>query len=119
MSAVLIVDDNDAVAGMLKRILYRFGFATQVAASLRDVAAILERDDQFDLIVLDWNIPTASEGALALTMLRTRHRDVPVVLSSGGDIELPEVAALPRLAKPYCIDDVCHMLEQAGLFAAR
>lgn len=115
MRTALIVDDDYGIAELLQRVLRRCGFAPRIAASLRDVAEALDEVGQLDLIVLDWNIPTAKEGAQALALLRSCHPNASVVLSSGENVDQPTAAGLPRLAKPYRPSDVRACLVQLGL----
>lgn len=115
MRTALIVDDDYGIAELLQRVLRRCGFAPRIAASLHDVAATLDDVGQLDLVVLDWNIPTAHEGAQALAMVRERLPSVPLILSSGESVEVPAAAGLPRLAKPYRPSDVRACLAQLGL----
>lgn len=61
---LLLVEDDEGIAGNLKLILERHGFAVDIAPdaqSARDKAI----DEQYDLFVLDWMLPDGSGVQLA------------------------------------------------------
>ena len=115
MKTALIIDDDHSVADMLQRVLQRYGFDVWVATSPPDLAASFVEHDQVDLVGLDWNLPTAAEGARALSIVRERHPEALIVISSGDEVTAPSVAGLPCLEKPYRISDVRTCLAQLGM----
>lgn len=94
---LLLVEDDEEIAGNLKLILERHGFAVDVAPdahSARDKAI----DEQYDLFVLDWMLPDGSgvklakeiraEGVHAPILMLTAKSDTSDIvegLDSGAD----------------------------------
>jgi CheY-like chemotaxis protein len=109
---VLIVEDDDCIAGLLADLLSGEGYRVIVAQDGLEAlsAASSERPD---MILSDCMMPRLSGTQLA-TLLR-RHpetRTIPIVLMSSTrplGFNLPEV---PFLAKPFEIDDVLGLVAQ-------
>jgi len=105
-AAILVVDDEEAVRGMLLQLLGRAGFEAIAAADgLEAIAIFRERGSGIACIVLDLSMPHL-DGLQTLRELRRIHGDVPVILSSGySESEIEErfrgegVAAF--LQKPF------------------
>lgn len=53
----LIVDDSNAVSMMVKEMLKEMGYESDRAADGKDAIKILEKQNDFDFILLDWNMP--------------------------------------------------------------
>ena len=91
---VLVVDDEDMVRGMLRRVFESAGLEVHEAASAAVARDVLERQT-VDVIFLDHSMPDES-GLAALPSLRARSR-APVVLFTGHAPSIPgDVAALLR-----------------------
>jgi PAS domain S-box-containing protein len=56
-SRILVVDDNGAVRTITAVMLRTFGHDAVEAASGRDALSLLERDRQFDLLIIDLSMP--------------------------------------------------------------
>ena len=99
---ILVVDDEDMVRGMLRRVFESVGLEVHEAASAAEAREILERQP-FELIFLDHSMP-AESGLAALPSLRART-GAPVVLFTGHAPEVPaDVAVLLR--KPARPDEI-------------
>ncbi len=108
---VLIVDDEEQVRNVLKRMLERGGYVVVIAENgVRGVEAYRERRREIDLVILDMAMPRMS-GTEAFESLLAMDPHVTVLLSSGyseeGDAaRLIERGAKGFLRKPYSIDMV-------------
>lgn len=80
---VLVVDDEALVRSALVRMLRRITPLVTEAESGEQALATLERDDGFDLVLLDLSMPTMS-GRAVLHELRQRWPSLPVVVVSGN-----------------------------------
>jgi PAS domain S-box-containing protein len=112
---ILIVDDEDMVRGMLRRVFETVGLEVHEAASAAAARVVLERQP-VDLIFLDHSMP-AESGLAALPSLRARTK-APVVLFTGHAPTVPaEIAALLRKpARPEEILRTVHdLLPLAGI----
>jgi len=99
---ILVVDDDDMVRGMLRRVFESVGLEVHEAASAAAAREILDRQP-VELVFLDHSMPNES-GLAALPSLRARTQ-APVVLFTGHAPEVPsDVAVLLR--KPARPDEI-------------
>ncbi|URW76343.1 response regulator transcription factor [Sphingomonas donggukensis] len=85
MERVLIVDDHPLVRDGLRTVIAVAFDRTELfeASSIAEAVAIIEREGDFDIVLLDLNMPDA-EGFSGLSMLRARFPSVPIVIVSGA-----------------------------------
>jgi CheY-like chemotaxis protein len=109
---ILVVEDEPLIAMMLEDFLETLGHRIHASCDNLGDALTQCQTGNFDLAILDINLkgeliwPAA--GAL-------RERGVPFVIASGGHVEPPpaEFANAPLLEKPYTIDRIGPVLEEA------
>jgi len=109
---ILVMDDDDAIRGLLRHFLEAGGFDVEEASGgkegLRKHAA-----RPYDLIVADLFMPEG-DGLEFLTRLRPKETGLPIIAISGGSVHLHlEGLDLARLlgasrtiAKPFQPDEV-------------
>jgi two-component system, OmpR family, alkaline phosphatase synthesis response regulator PhoP len=99
MSRILIVEDDDAIATGLALNLKLAGRQTVIA---RDGVQALEltEDEEFQLVLLDINLPKKN-GLEVLAALRQSDNVVPVIVISAREGEYDKVAALRLGADDY------------------
>ena len=109
MSRVLIVDDNDSIRRLVRKILERVAFHSDEA---HDGVEAIERlkQNKYDAIVLDLMMPRAN-GFAVLEFLTTQQPEalaVTIVLTADStrwdDPSLSGVAGVVR--KPFAIDEL-------------
>ncbi len=106
---VLVVDDEDAVRDVARRMLESIGFTTIAASDGRAaVTLVREHADTIDAILLDMTMPVL-DGTDAVVQIRTTHPDLPIVLSSGYDraeelARTEPAGTLHFLQKPYRLE---------------
>ncbi|MBB3981232.1 DNA-binding NarL/FixJ family response regulator [Sphingobium fontiphilum] len=85
MERVLIVDDHPLVRDGLRSVIAISFDSCEVleAASLDEAVSLLEKQDSFDLVLLDLNIPDVRRLD-GLRLLRSRFPILPVVMVSGA-----------------------------------
>jgi DNA-binding response OmpR family regulator len=88
---VLIVDDDAAVSGSIRRVLESSGFAVAVAMDSEEAIARFA-PEQTDLLLLDLNLPTRS-GWEVFERLTTLCPLVPVIVMTGLPNQLPTAMA--------------------------
>jgi DNA-binding NarL/FixJ family response regulator len=83
---ILIVDDHPLFREALKQAISGgVGNATvELAASLDAATAILDQDDDYDLVLLDLRMPGV-QGLSGLIYLRAQYPNVPVVIITAAD----------------------------------
>jgi two-component system response regulator CpxR len=106
---ILLVDDDVALASMLREFLELQGFSVAMAHDAETGLARLD-DDPPDLLVLDVMLPGIS-GFEALKRLRQRH-DLPVVMLTARGEESERILGLMDGADDY-LSKPCSPLELA------
>ena len=109
MPSILIADDEPRIAGFLEKGLRAAGFATRVANNGRQ-ALELALTDEFDLLVLDVNMPemtgfevleqlcgTGSQLPIIMLTVRIELRDTVAGLEGGAD---------DYIAKPFRFEEL-------------
>lgn len=87
MPTILCVDDNRKTLEMLSSLFHMCGFRVLTAEGPAE-ALTLVRAIQFDLVVLDYEMPGLTGTAVAREIRRIRER-VPILLHSGS-LSVPE-----------------------------
>jgi two-component system phosphate regulon response regulator PhoB len=100
---ILIVEDEDAQAEMLRYNLEREGFEPVVARD-GDEALMQVDEHQPDLVVLDWMLPGTSGLAVCQRMRKRREtRPVPVIMVTARGEEGDRVRGLEAGADDYVV----------------
>jgi two-component system chemotaxis sensor kinase CheA len=85
---VLLVDDSPFFRNLLSPLLSVSGFRAVVAESGEDAISILERDNEFDAVVSDIEMPGMNGFELAETMKAdNRWKDMPIIALSSRTSE--------------------------------
>jgi two-component system response regulator (stage 0 sporulation protein F) len=113
--SILIVDDEPAVAEMLRDIFTSEGYAVDRASNGGE-AIMLASLSRPDAVVLDIKLPDTT-GAEVLGRLRDLDDSIPVLMLSGSDDEdlaraLLKAGALDYIRKPFDFD---HLTRAVGL----
>jgi EAL domain-containing protein (putative c-di-GMP-specific phosphodiesterase class I)/ActR/RegA family two-component response regulator len=114
-SLVLLADDDDDFMRACTRMLETWGYEV-IQATSGEVALEKAKDCTFDVILSDINLPKAS-GLEILRAVRSRDRDVPVILMTGGpEMETARLAvewgAQSYLIKPLSLPQLKGILER-------
>jgi PAS domain S-box-containing protein len=115
---VLVVDDEESVRVLAKRMLERLGYVVRLASDGSEAVTIYENQgDAIDLVLLDMTMPKM-DGQETYRALRALDPEVRVVLSSGYN----EQDATDRFAgralagfiqKPYTLDTLASVMREA------
>ncbi|MDD1613569.1 MAG: phosphate regulon transcriptional regulator PhoB [Methylococcaceae bacterium] len=103
---ILVVEDEDAIRGMLMMVLEQAGFAPIAAADAEEAQKALD-DNLPDLILLDWMLPGISGVEWARRLKKEPiYRDIPIiVLTARGEEEDKvrglEIGADDYMTKPF------------------
>jgi PAS domain S-box-containing protein len=114
---ILLVDDEEQVRDVTRRLLERLGYAVETAASAAQARRVLEVGGLPDLLVTDVLMPGESGADLAGSVLRAAP-GLPVLFISGyaGD-ELKRQGAIgddvPLLQKPYTQQELGEQVRRA------
>ncbi len=117
MARILIIDDEDELRSMLRRMLEQAGH--QVTEAVNGAEGIkLYEQDRPDLIITDIIMPE-KEGVETIIALRRADPDLPIIaISGGGRLETTDFLTMARklgarrtLSKPFRRDQ---LLEAVG-----
>jgi len=99
---VLVVEDEEDIAGLIKHTLERSGDASVEIVGRGDEALRLITGHPPDLVILDLNLPVLS-GDHICRMLRQRAetRDIPIIMLTARTSEADRVAGLDLGADDY------------------
>src|SRR5438128_3570764 len=114
---ILIVDDEEVLRDVLEVVLQREGFETAMAASGEEALAVLDEDDNIDLVILDIMLPGIS-GIDTLRALRISNPSLPVIIitafsSIDGAIEAMKHGAFHYIPKPFKNEEVILTVNKA------
>jgi two-component system, OmpR family, aerobic respiration control protein ArcA len=107
---ILVIEDDETQRASLKRILESDGYIALLAADSAELTAILDKDQNFNLIIMDIGLPWINGFELA--QLMKEHPDlkkIPLVFLSGQATEedfakAREVGAADYIKKPFDVE---------------
>jgi two-component system phosphate regulon response regulator PhoB len=98
---ILVVEDEDAIRGMLMMILEQAGFMPIAAADAEEAQKALNNNLP-DLILLDWMLPGISGVEWARRLKKeTIYREIPIILLTARGEEEDKVKGLETGADDY------------------
>ena len=109
---ILIVDDEEAVRSVMKRILESHGYRTLAATrGTEAVACYVEKGREISLVLTDLHMPDMG-GAEAIAVLRELNPSVRIIVATGagsppGAISAQEMGVQAYIKKPF---DLAHLL---------
>ncbi len=118
---ILIMDDEDAVRHVTGSIIEQLGFQATYAIDGREAIDhyryALERQEPYDVVIMDLTIPGGMGGQEAISHLRALDPEVRAVVMSGysNDPVLAnyrEYGFLGRIGKPFAADDLAKVLSE-------
>jgi len=110
---ILMIDDDDRLAGMVSDYLGGAGFRLTIAGTARDGEALLKRES-FDAVILDLMLPDA-DGLDLCRRLRA-STDVPILMLTARGEPMDRVVGLEigaddYLAKPFEVPELLARIE--------
>src|ERR1700730_14136492 len=109
---VLLVDDDPMVSDTAASMLQCLGHQVLVAPSGTEALNILQGESRIDLVITDHAMPHMTGSELANQICGIRP-NLPIILATGyAELPLPEESGLPRLCKPYCLEDLVSLMDK-------
>jgi len=114
---ILLVDDEDAIITMEKRILERLGYqVTSRTSSVEALEAFRKNPDKFDLVITDMAMPNLPGDKLLEELVKVRP-DIPVLLCTGFSETMSEEKAASLgikgfLLKPIVMKDLAQKIRE-------
>ena len=124
LKRILLVDDEPAILQTLRMILTTDGYAVETAWSSKE-ALDLVKNEPFDLVVTDFNMPGMKGDELAL-LIKERWPETPVVMVTGSaEILRSTGRALPGvdvlIGKPFNLagfrSEIAQLIAEAEIYA--
>lgn len=117
MPRALIVDDSPQIVSMMRRALRRGGFEVATAGSGAEALAVAAHQ-QFDVAVVDYQMPPPDGHAVLLELQRTQPDSVRILASGALDLSVTlgvvnDGAAMRVLAKPFDANALLRTVEEA------
>jgi heavy metal response regulator len=105
---VLVVEDEDKIAGFIKRGLKEEGYSVDVASD-GEKGCFLASTEDYDLIVLDIKLPKV-DGLAVCRTVREENKTVPILMLTVKDSVKDKVAGLDSgandyLTKPFAFEE--------------
>ncbi len=113
---VLLVDDDEAVAALVGEMLQHLGFTVTLATSAAAALGALVNGRKVDIVFSDVMMPGGMNGVELAREIRTKHRDIPVLLTSGYAEAAKKTAdeeGVYVLAKPYRLEELSQAIKDA------
>ncbi|MEO8811618.1 MAG: response regulator, partial [Caulobacteraceae bacterium] len=109
---ILVVEDEDSLATLLHYNLEKEGFGVTMCADGEEALLLID-ENQPDLVVLDWMLPTVS-GIEVCRRLRQRvkTRNLPIVMLTARAEETDRIRGLDTgaddyIVKPFSMSELC------------
>lgn len=118
---ILLAEDDSNTAAVVQLALENLGGHQVVRADNGDLAVEFAQKDDFDLILLDGNMP-GKTGLEVCQILRGQNSALPIILLSGNSTHADQKQALQAgatgfIAKPFTPTQICqdidHILEKS------
>jgi len=116
---VLLVDDEDAVRGMMNATLERKGFDVVAAASVTEALRQITTES-FDVLITDLHMPDPGDGFTVVTAMRHSQPDALTLLVSGyPDVQSAMAAILLEadeiIVKPFEVGRLVELVREKML----
>ena len=112
---ILLVDDEEAVAGLEKRMLERLGYKVVMrTASLEAFEAFRSNPKSFELVISDMSMPNMTGDRLAKQILEMSP-DIPIILCTGFSERINQnkadsIGVKALLMKPVAMSDLSQIV---------
>ena len=114
---ILIIDDEEAICSVVKRILESNRYRTVIANNGTEAIALFTNGTkEIDLVLTDLNMPSMS-GSDIIAILKEINPDVPIIVATGADsthgpTSAAELGVQALLKKPFDISTLLETLNK-------
>ena len=100
---MLLVEDNEEVAGVSAAYLEQLGYTVEVTFNGSDARRKLQTGRSYDLVFSDILMPGSVAGLELARVVREYHPHIPILLTTGYSQKAQEAVreGFPILQKPY------------------
>lgn len=116
MKKILIVDDSNAIAHAVKDMLSQLGYESSRAMHGKEAIELL-REESFDLILLDWNMPEMSGIEFLEWNMNNKAVKCPIVMMTTENkpkkiLQAIGLGAAEYIMKPFTVDIIESKINQ-------
>jgi signal transduction histidine kinase len=116
---VLVVDDDPLITASTAAMLEDLGHVAIEATSGHQALDLLQRGTKVDVVITDHAMPGMTGSELA-RLIRQDWPHLPLILATGyAELPANSDTTLPRLSKPYVLDDLSSQLAKVVAEAPR
>jgi two-component system, chemotaxis family, chemotaxis protein CheY len=113
---ILIVDDSRAINAMVSEMLQNAGHDSSWAENGADAVSKIKDEGNFDLILLDWNMPVMSGPEFLQENQKNKFTDTPVVMMTTENKpsyikEALSLGAVEYVMKPFTSDILLNKID--------
>jgi len=114
---VLVVEDNDINRKVISYNLEPAGIEITMANDGKEAVRTLEKGNEFDLIIMDLQMPNMNGFQATVYIRQKLHLDTPIIAMTASALKNEEVKCLQLgmneyLTKPFAPDDLFKLLEK-------
>jgi len=115
-NTVLVVDDEQVLAGAMGDYLGRHGYAVNIKSSGEEALKVIDREPP-DIVVLDYRLPRM-DGLEVLRRIKESRPEIEVIIltahgSVEGAVEAMKVGAFDYLSKPLDLEELRLVVNKA------
>ncbi|MCX8029952.1 MAG: sigma-54 dependent transcriptional regulator [Thermodesulfovibrionales bacterium] len=116
MQKILVIEDKQSLAQMLRKTFELAGFSVSTCSNLKEAINCL-LDGDIDVIVSDLKLPDG-DGTEIIKIVKSRQKAIPIIIMTAhGTIEIAVKAvkegAYDFITKPFDIDQLIYMVRKA------
>ena len=97
---ILLVDDDPASLKYLEEIMKMFGYSYETATTGREVMKYLNSQKQFDIILLDIQLPDTN-GFEFVEQIRNNTKDIKIIAQTAYAMQTDEIRTLESGCDDY------------------
>ncbi len=116
MRRILIVDDDESIRMIFKKVLENSGYEVETASNGIQALGILE-NEKFDIYILDLKMPEMDGITLLEEIKKRGYEGIPIILTAYGDkdsaLAALKLGAYDFLEKPISINDLKFSIQRA------
>ncbi len=113
---VLVVDDEELIRGLFKKILHKEGYAICTAANGVLAFEKIKKTD-YDMLLLDLKMPKMGGMELLSRMKKLNKNPITIVVTGHGTTDTAKKAVklgcFDYITKPFNVDDIIVVIKKA------
>jgi len=114
---ILVVEDDDAYARLVRRMLEAEGFRVTTAKDFVSALPIIEGSDEVDLLLADVNLPPGTPHGLSVGLMAEGRRSDLKTIYMSGSIDMEAIARFAPnakvLRKPFTAAELAAVIKTA------